>query len=724
MKQKPQKPEVWGGIECTINRLKSGYKDQLTLNGHYTREGDLEAIAELGINTLRYPVLWEKHQPRKNGRIDFGWSTSKLTLLQQLNITPIVGLLHHGSGPAYTNLLDPEFPELFAAYARKVAIQFPWVEMYTPVNEPLTTARFSGLYGLWFPHEKNDVSFVKMLLNQLKATILAMKVIREVNPNAKLVQTEDLSKTYSTPLLQYQAKMENQRRYLTFDLLCGRFIPGHPLWEYFQNLGITAKELAFFTENPCPPDLIGANYYCTSERFLDEDLSKYPVSRHGGNTLHEYADVEAIRVRFDEPHGFKVLMNEMWERYRIMIAVTEAHMHCSREGQMKWFLEIYDSATELLHQGIRIPAVTAWSILGSFGWNALLTSDHMEYERGIFDVSSGNRRPTAMASVLKQLALTGTYSNHVLHSEGWWKSESRYFGLNNKTENTTSFSHDCRPIVILGKTGTLGSAFARICSERSLHFVLLDRNEADICDLTSITTIISKYNPWAIINAAGFVRVDDAESDSDGCFLSNTTGAENLAIACSEHQIQLMTFSSDLVFDGKTDCAYVESDPVNPLNVYGRSKAEAEKKVLKILPQSLVIRTSAFFGPWDKYNFVHAVLQALENGQPFEASGEIISPTYVPHLVNAALDLLIDEESGIWHLSNNDAISWHDFAKEIALKAGFDDSMVRLSQSNYRAPRPVYSAMTSERGLLMPSLRAAISEYIETAAVAEHIVIP
>src|SRR5690606_27804021 len=106
--------------------------------------------------------------------------------------------------------------------------------------------------------------------------------------------------------------------------------------------------------------------------------------------------------------------------------------------------------------------------------------------------------------------------------------------------------------------------------------------------------------------------------------------------------------------------AYVESDPVNPLNVYGSSKAEAEKKVLEMLPQSLVIRTSAFFGPWDQYNFVHAVLRTLERNEAFEASTDIISPTYVPHLVNASLDLLIDEEAGIWHLSNSDALSWYD----------------------------------------------------------------
>src|SRR5690606_37584993 len=122
----------------------------------------------------------------------------------------------------------------------------------------------------------------------------------------------------------------------------------------------------------------------------------------------------------------------------------EAHMHCAREGQMKWFLEIYESAAELKQRGIDIPAVTAWSVLGSYGWNTLLTSDHMEYERGLFDVSSGKRRPTVMAGVLKQLIQTGNYSHHVLQGQAWWKSESRYFANNHKTHAKIPFPDGCQ----------------------------------------------------------------------------------------------------------------------------------------------------------------------------------------------------------------------------------------------------------------------------------------
>jgi dTDP-4-dehydrorhamnose reductase len=139
-----------------------------------------------------------------------------------MNIEPVAGLLHHGSGPAYTNLADPLFAEKLASYAGQVARKFPWIKYYTPVNEPLTTARFSGMYGLWYPHKTDTKSFLVMLLNQLKAVSLSMAEIRKVNPSAKLVQTEDLAKIHSTALLAYQRDFENLRRWLSFDLLCGK----------------------------------------------------------------------------------------------------------------------------------------------------------------------------------------------------------------------------------------------------------------------------------------------------------------------------------------------------------------------------------------------------------------------------------------------------------------------------------------------------------------------
>ena len=122
-----------------------------------------------------------------------------------LEITPIVGLVHHGSGPRYTDLLDSCFPEKLAEHARAVATRYPLLEYYTPVNEPSTTARFSALYGHWFPHKCDGLSFARALINQVRGVMLAMQEIRRINPNAKLVQTEDMGRIYSTPALSYVA---------------------------------------------------------------------------------------------------------------------------------------------------------------------------------------------------------------------------------------------------------------------------------------------------------------------------------------------------------------------------------------------------------------------------------------------------------------------------------------------------------------------------------------
>jgi dTDP-4-dehydrorhamnose reductase len=218
------------------------------------------------------------------------------------------------------------------------------------------------------------------------------------------------------------------------------------------------------------------------------------------------------------------------------------------------------------------------------------------------------------------------------------------------------------------------------------------------------------------------VRVDDAEQDAARCLRENTHGPTVLALAAIRHALRFVTFSSDLVFDGAKDGAWVESDQVAPLGVYGRSKAQAERCVLDADPQALVIRTSAFFGPWDAHNFVTQALNTLDAGKPFDAADDLlVTPTYVPDLVNATLDLLIDRERGIWHLSNGDAVSWAELARRACAAAGVDPAGLRARpwhSFGQPAPRPRNSALRSERGPLLPSLDDALVRF--AAAVAER----
>jgi dTDP-4-dehydrorhamnose reductase len=419
-------PEIWGGLECSFNRVGDLFMDQLTYSGHYLRaEKDIALFADLGFKAMRYPLIWEKHQRLPRAPIDWSFTSRQLDALRAYDIKPIVGLLHHGNGPAFADICSDNFAPLFANYAGSVARQFPWITYYTPINEPLTTARFGGLYGVWHPHSRDDKTFAIMLFNQVKAIVLAMKAIRAVNPQARLLQSEDLGKTYSTPLLQYQANFENERRWLTYDMLCGHFKPGHALWDFFRWLKVPEALMNYFHEHPCPPDMIGADHYLTSERFLDHELKQYPAHSYGGNQKHCYADVEAVRVNHPEPSGLQVLLQECWHRYKIPIAITEVHLNGTSDDQIRWFKQVWDTSITLTAQGIGIQAVTAWALLGSYGWSTLLTIPHGHYEQGAFDVSSGNPEPTALAAFLKGLAADPTHRHEALAEKGWWQQPER-----------------------------------------------------------------------------------------------------------------------------------------------------------------------------------------------------------------------------------------------------------------------------------------------------------
>lgn len=754
--------ELWGGVECTVNRVQDRYHCQLTRNGHAYRDDDLEQFATLGIRALRYPILWERTAPHGLDAADWCWPDARLAQLRDLGITPIAGLVHHGSGPRHTSLIDPGFADGLAQYAGAVAARYPWIDHYTPVNEPLTTARFSGLYGVWYPHGNDVHTFMRALVNQCRAVVLAMQAIRRVNPQAKLVQTDDLGKVHSTPLLAYQADFENERRWLSWDLLCGRVDRAHPIWSWLTYVGIPASDLEWFERHPCPPDIIGVNYYITSERLLDERYQNYPARCDGGNGRHRYADIEAARALQQPTIGVGPLLTEAWERYGIPLAITEAHIDASREDQMRWLRDIWHAAEDAQRKGADVRAVTVWALLGSFDWNCLVTECRDYYEPGPFDIRGDTLRPTALAGLMRDLAVGKTPSHPALAGPGWWCRPDRFLcppvslgvpvrdvqchsaarNAPNDAQGNASLarshpsrgegrgqsgmvapsppwqaSDDAKPILIIGATGTLGQAFARLCRARGLAHRVLARCDMDIMDRSAVERALERYAPWAVVNAAGYVRVDDAERERARCYCENALGPALLAAACARHGLPLLTFSSDLVFDGSRDAPYVESDPVQPLSIYGRSKADAERYVLDKHPAALVVRTSAFFGPWDTYNFITLALRALAAQQRFVAANDLtVSPTYVPDLVHACLDLLIDGESGLWHLTNGEPITWHQLAARAAAIAGIAASSlepVPAMHMNYLAKRPRYSALATERARLLPSLAQALGRYLE-----------
>lgn len=678
--------ELWAGVEATVNRVGEAYQDQLALSGFERRLGDLDLLASLGARRLRFPALWERAAPQEEGVYDWRWLDAWLGRARDLGLAPIAGLLHHGSGPAYTDLLDPDFPQKLARYAGAVAARYPWLDAYTPVNEPLTTARFSALYGHWYPHGRRDGSFVRALLNQVRATQLAMRAIREVNPAAQLIQTEDLGFTHATPRLRAQADFDNARRWLSFDLLTGRVDERHELWDYLRWAGANERELAELPEQPCPPDVLGVNAYVTSERFLDDRLTRYPPHLHGGNGRDAYVDVEAVRVLGAGVGGFGARLRETFARYRLPLAITEVHLGCTREEQLRWLWETWRTALDARQEGVDVRALTVWSAFGAYDWNSLLTRSSGHYEPGLWDVRAPAPRPTALVTLARELATGHAPSHPALEGPGWWRRERRF--LYPPEGEVRAQPAGGRPLLIAG-AGALAGAFARVCEVRGLPYRLLDRPE-----------VLDEGHPWAVINA----NWDGGARDGDE--------AARLAAVCTERDIKLVHFSDGSVFGGSKKTPSVEGDAPDPQSAHGRARLEAERAALRLCPPALIVRTSAPFGPWDAGDLVTRGLARLRAGRRWAAPDDrVVSPTYLPELAHHTLDLLMDGERGVWHLTHPAALSLADFARLAARAAGLDSKLVTGVSSGGPDDRP-YGALASERGWLMPGLEQALEYYL------------
>lgn len=406
--------EIWASPEPTVARIdRVTRRDQLAETGHDARPGDIDLLAGLGISHVRYPVLWEKTAPDDPAEADFSWAQPRLARLRELGVKPIVTLLHHGSGPDYTSLVDPLFPEYLARYARAVAQRFPWVERWTPINEPLTTARFSTLYGHWYPNAVWDHrAFGRAVANQARAIVRAMLEIRRVNPQAKLVLTEDLQGFHGDMAHVEYAAHQRERSFLSVELLMGRIVPGHAMFAYLtRTCGVARGELAWLAEHATPPDLMGWNYYPHSERALLDRGGPYA------------ADVAAVYVR-EEGISPRPLLRAAYERLGLPMAISEVHLDGNEEERCRWLAERWRDARALRGEGVAIRAVGAWAAFGMVDWHSLLMRREDWREDGIFTLAAAGEQPrrTAVADLVERLARG---EDAPAYEPGWWETDAR-----------------------------------------------------------------------------------------------------------------------------------------------------------------------------------------------------------------------------------------------------------------------------------------------------------
>jgi dTDP-4-dehydrorhamnose reductase len=231
------------------------------------------------------------------------------------------------------------------------------------------------------------------------------------------------------------------------------------------------------------------------------------------------------------------------------------------------------------------------------------------------------------------------------------------------------------PVLIIGQSGQLATDLVRVASEEDKDAVALGRPQCDLTDSASLLRLLDRVMPCAVINAAAYTQVDQAESEPELAMQVNALGPEMLAQICARQRIPLIHVSTDQVFDGKKQGAYTEQDEPNPLCVYGRTKREGEQRVLNINPHALIVRVSWVYGPSGS-NFVTKVLEWARMKSPLSiVSDQFGCPTYAPdlalHLLNLSEKMARTPSyaSGLLHLAGASAMSRYEQARLILASA-------------------------------------------------------
>lgn len=272
-------------------------------------------------------------------------------------------------------------------------------------------------------------------------------------------------------------------------------------------------------------------------------------------------------------------------------------------------------------------------------------------------------------------------------------------------------------VTIFGASGLLGKALIR--EWKGDVVTGLSSRDADIRDEKCVLEVVRQTRPEWIVLSAAYTDVDGCESNAETACAVNRDGAVNVALAANERGARLLFLSSDYVFDGKKPTPYETNDPRNPQSVYGQTKAEAEIKLLALMPECCIVRTSWLFGVGGRC-FPDTILKLAASRSALDVvDDQRGTPTYTVDLARTIVSLCRQSAEGIVHATNAGACSWFEFAQQIVRSAGLTASVRPTSSEQMArpAPRPAYSVLSpsslDEWGITMPSWQAALSRYLE-----------
>jgi beta-glucosidase/6-phospho-beta-glucosidase/beta-galactosidase len=374
------------GIENSSPTIENGRKriDEMAACRHYDFWRDDFALVQedLKVRTLRYGVPLYKAFLSPD-RFDWDFSDLAFGNLRTRGVIPIADLCHFGVPDFIGNFQNPDFPKLFGSYARAFAERFPWIQLYTPVNEMYVCATNSAAYGWWNEQLRTDKGFVTALKHIVKANILAMHEILKVRPDAIFVQSEYSGYNHAeSPKAIAPAEFLNERRFLSLDLNYGKRVNSQ-MYRFLRDNGMTEEEYDFFmSEHLKSHCIMGNDYYEQNEHNVDES----------GRTASS-----------GEIFGYNEITRQYYERYRLPVMHTETNTCEGPKGTeaVWWLRKEWANVLRVRNSGMPIVGFTWYSLTDQVDWDIALREDRGHVNPlGLYDL---DRNPRPVGKAYKQL---------------------------------------------------------------------------------------------------------------------------------------------------------------------------------------------------------------------------------------------------------------------------------------------------------------------------------
>ena len=373
------------GIENSTPTIQNGKVrvDELEKCGHYKYwKKDFELVEDLGIRFLRYGTPLYSTFLGEN-KYDWSFADKVFGELRKRKIIPITDLCHFGVPDWIGNFQNPDFPKLFAGYAYEFAQRYPWIQLYTPVNEMYICALFSAYYGWWNEQLTTDRSFVTALKHIVKANVMAMRAILKVRSDAIFIQSESSEYFHAeNPQAIRPAELMNARRFLSLDLNYGKRIESE-MYEYLMDNGMTRNEYHYFLHNNLKHHCImGNDYYITNEHRVSKD----GTTRASG-----------------EIFGYHVITAQYYHRYQIPVMHTETNLKEGPNGDeaVNLLWKEWANVIRVRNDGIPIVGFTWYSLTDQVDWDtALRKNNNTINPLGLYDLQ---RNVRAVGKSYKQI---------------------------------------------------------------------------------------------------------------------------------------------------------------------------------------------------------------------------------------------------------------------------------------------------------------------------------